>query len=636
MKMKIKLMIILLIIINLIMTIGNISFAVDNASGRSFLTANATSIDVSFGNKTIEKGKDIIIYIKTDKSIKGREITINENGDTRTTKNEVAYINEDGIYCYQYYIFQYQGNTLNDLQINKLPQDNINMYLYIKYNNQIFYVENMTNINTQKKLQESDGSKFIEKSYYTDDEIQKLKQEDTKIMKQKWADGLGININDVDKYIDMYNAKGLGKLHKDGQKLKNSNNEEVQLNGVGLFHLLDYGYMYNSETIGALKYWGVNCIRLPAYVRYRKSISGDTVTSQDRGLDTALDEYLQEMDRIIEAASEQGLYCMVDFHILKENGDLSNWTELSEQFFKHFLEKYGQQDNMIWEIANEPFSTSNENLEAYINDMVKLIKKYDDSPVVICGSNRWSDNVAIMYEYFKDKDCINDIFISSHYYDRADISKYKKLYETTEIPLMFTEWGNAPAAPSSTINSDVLEKYTENTKKYFSWWNENNISNCVWMYCHGDYTYSLWKNLGEKKSQILRYGVISDEYLTYNGKLTLNNYLNAELNKIKKSGVLDKKSEDEPDNNNNTISNTINDNINNNTDNSTKNNTINEVKNITTENKIKNNKISDSTTAKTILPFAGINSKIILLIIIILIALICILYNKNIKYKDIK
>ena len=156
------------------------------------------------------------------------------------------------------------------------------------------------------------------------------------------------------------------------------------------------------------------------------------------------------------------------------------------------------------------------------------------------------------------------------------------------------------------------------------------------MYCHGDYTYSLWKNLGEKKSQILRYGVISDEYLTYNGKLTLNNYLNAELNKIKKSGVLDKKSEDEPDNNNNTISNTINDNINNNTDNSTKNNTINEVKNITTENKIKNNKISDSTTAKTILPFAGINSKIILLIIIILIALICILYNKNIKYKDIK
>lgn len=618
MNIRNKLLIIILIITNLFMIIGNISFATDSDGGKSFSTKNAESISVSFENKTIEAGKDIIVYIKTDKSIRGRKVKINDGQETKEGANEVAYINEDGIYCYQYYIFKYQNNKLNDLQIESLPKDDVNIYVYVKYNNQIIYAENIKNTSTQSNLEEADNSKFLVKPYYTTEQINEMKTEDTKIMKQKWADGLGIGIDDVDKYVDMYNAKGLGKLHKDGKKLKNSKNEEVQLNGVGLFHLLDYGYMYNEDTLKALKYWGVNCLRLPAYVQVQKSSDVDNVTRMERGLDTAFDEYMEEMDRIIDIATEQGLYCMVDFHILEKGGDILKWSELSENFFKHFLEKYGKQENMIWEIANEPHSTSNENLETYINNTTKLIKKYDENPVIICGSNKRGGRVSELYQYLKDKDCINDIFISAHYYNGEDLeSSYTGLYKTTDIPLMFTEWSNAS---SSTTNLNILDEYTKMTKKYFPWWNVNNISNCVWMYCHGNYTYSLFKNLGEKKSQILQYGMMSDEYLTDNGILTLSNYLNVELSKIKESGILNKDVDKDK-----------NDSVNNVVDNKNSGSEINNVVN----NESGSNNMVDSTVSKNIIPYAGKNVKMVFMIFVITIVIGYMLY-KNIKYKDVK
>ena len=350
-------------------------------------------------------------------------------------------------------------------------------------------------------------------------------------MKQKWADNLGMEVDEVDNYIDLNNAKGQGKLHKDGKVMKNSKGEEVMLNGVGLFHLLDYGYMYNEETLSALKYWGVNCVRIPAYVQYRYSSRYDTVTPADRGLETAYDEYIEVMDRIIEIASEQGLYCMVDFHILQENGDVLEWKDLAEKFFRHFGEKYGDQENILYEITNEPFSTPNASLVEYINFIKPIIKEYDANPIIITGYT-YESGLRGSYEALKEND-INDVFISYHYYNGEDITQFKQLYETTDIPLIYSEWGN-----SDTKANGTDEYFTEMTTQYLQWWKENNIANCAWMLCHGNYSYSLWnKELGDK-SEILQHGVISDKYLSEYGNLVFNSYLNDTFERIKENNTI--------------------------------------------------------------------------------------------------
>lgn len=96
------------------------------------------------------------------------------------------------------------------------------------------------------------------------------------------------------------------------------------------------------------------------------------------------------------------------------------------------------------------------------------------------------------------------------------------------MPLVYSEWGNSDGDPNGEVKN-----YTEMTKKYLEWWDDNNILNCAWMLCHGDYTYSLWNtNLGDK-SEFLKYGCISDEYLSEYGKVVFQSYFDNNIKRVK-------------------------------------------------------------------------------------------------------
>lgn len=494
-------------------------------------TNSAQNIDLIFEENQVESNKDLIFYIRTDKSIKGRKVQITENGQKREHKSEVAFINEDQQYCYQYTFLTYKENSISKISITNLPKKDITLYAWVKYNGEKYHIAKAVNSDTGEELQKSEDKSLIPTSNLTQEEINTLKQEDVQIMKNKWADALGIDINDVDKYIDKYNAKGQGKLHKDGQKIKNAKGEEVMINGVGLFHLLDYGYMFNEETIHSLKYWGINCVRLPAYLQYMKSSPVDTVTREERGLETAFDEYIREMDRIIDIATKEGLYCMVDFHILGKNGNITQYTDMSKRFFTHFAQKYGKQENIFYELANEPHDGSNtdEVLVKYLKQIIPIIQQYDSNPILILGHRSWAaEDLRRFYEYAVKQEKIDNFFITEHYYDGNPYEKYKELYDSTDIPLIYNEWGN------SSCNSAVFDKqYTAITKKYLAWWNNENILNAPWMLCHGNYTYSLWNTELGKKSEILQHGVMSEKYLSEYGKLVFGTFLENTLNRIK-------------------------------------------------------------------------------------------------------
>ena len=74
------------------------------------------------------------------------------------------------------------------------------------------------------------------------------------------------------------------------------------------------------------------------------------------------------------------------------------------------------------------------------------------------------------------------------------------------------------------------------TKQYLEWWNEKNIMNVVFMYCHGDYAFSLWKDV-ENAEQLLSRGLAGEEYLTDNGVLVFHDYLEFALERIKEEGI---------------------------------------------------------------------------------------------------
>lgn len=530
-----KIMIMVLILIGIFFININ-SYASDNQEEKCFNTDGADSIELIIENNSIESNRDLELYIMTNKSIKGREIQLNDNGTVRKNENEVAVKENDGKYWYKYTYLTYKDSKINNIILTNLPNENITFYAYIKYYGKEYHVTNAKNKTNNQDLVQSQDTSLVPKVKFTQEEIKKLQEEDSKIMKQKWADALKIDVADVDKYVDLYNAKGQGKLHKEGKFVKNEKNEIVNINGVGLFHLLDYGYMYNEDTIKALKYWGINCIRIPAYLNYRISSVNTTITPSERGLATAFDEYMDEMDRIIDIATKEGLYCMVDFHILETDGDISQYTEMAEKFFTHFGSKYGKQDNILWELANEPYKTSKENLATYLKTIREIVKKYDSNPVMITGWTAHDTSIdndfTQFYNYFKTQG-LDDMFVSYHYYGGDKIEWIRAFYESTEIPLSYSEWSNY----DSDLEPDNGKNYTELTKEYMKWWNENGIINCAWMLCHGNWKYILWnKDLGDK-SEALKYGCISDEYISDYGKLVFQTCLNNTIEKVKNNEV---------------------------------------------------------------------------------------------------
>lgn len=598
---------------------SNISFA-NNTSSKDncFETNGATDIELIVEDNKVEANKDLILYIYTNKSIKGREIQLKEKDTIRGGEKEVVYHNKEEEYCYKYTYLTYSDTKINNITITKLPNENINIYVYIKYNGKYYYLNSIKNKKNNESLKQSTDTTLIPQKYINEKELEKLKVKDTTIMKKKWADKLNIDVDEVDNYLDLYNAKGQGKLHKDGRKIKNDKNEEVMLNGVGLFHIVDYGYMYNEKTLNALKYWGINCIRIPAYINYRVSSNDGDVTRDERGLVTSYDEHIKAMDEIIDIATKEGLYCIIDFHILSSDGNISQYQEIGNKFFEHFSSKYGKQNNILYEFANEPYGgTSLESLIEFANTEKQIIKKYDENPIMICGIFHNVPKLTEYYQEFKNKN-MDDIFLSIHYYDGESLNIVTDAYEKSDIPLIWTEWGNADS--DSNAETSI---YTDVTKQYLKWWNDNNILNCAWMLCGGNYKYSLWTHELGDKAIAVQNGCISDEYLSEYGKLVFQTYFDNNIERVKKNEIyinrdLNKKDYTKDKEKNDTNENKIN------------------YSNVIKENDvIANDSSGDNTIKNGKLPNAGQKTVYLTLTILMLLCSIVIVGIKLYSYKKI-
>ena len=93
---KILKKILLLTIIAVIFS-NNINFASDETNKNNcFETNGATEIELAIEENQIEPGKDLIFYINTNKSIRGRIVELEDNGTIRKNVRELAYqINEN-------------------------------------------------------------------------------------------------------------------------------------------------------------------------------------------------------------------------------------------------------------------------------------------------------------------------------------------------------------------------------------------------------------------------------------------------------------------------------------------------------------------------------------------------------------
>lgn len=223
-------------------------------------------------------------------------------------------------------------------------------------------------------------------------------------------------------------SAGFGRIY--GSVNGVADGKEVQLKGMSLGWSLYwpnnssfYGHSYIDSLVGA---------RNPELIR---SAMGVVATWGHGNYKTRPDYYSAQMDSVVQAAIENDIYVLIDFHSeggyyynLHPNGTPKykfNDSQVSfsaadaAEFFGVMAKRYGKYPHVIFEIYNEPVSETWDELKAYADTVITEIRKYSTNLVVV-GTPMWSsstgdpvdnpvldDNVAYTYHYYGNQHSVN-------------------------------------------------------------------------------------------------------------------------------------------------------------------------------------------------------------------------------------
>tara|TARA_B100000767_G_C19753077_1_gene531693 strand:+ start:849 stop:1880 length:1032 start_codon:yes stop_codon:yes gene_type:complete len=264
-----------------------------------------------------------------------------------------------------------------------------------------------------------------------------------------------LNSEDIDSSIVVQN----GLLRVSGNKIVNKKNNPVSFAGNSFFWSNDnWGgeKFYNSSTVEWLKTdWGSKIVRAAMGV---EDPGGYLENKQANKVRVKI---------IVEAAIEEGIYVIIDWH----SHNAEEHLDEAKLFFKEMAQSYGQFENVIYEIYNEPLDVSwSEVVKPYAIQVIQVIREIDPDNLIIVGSPEWSQRVDLVAE--DPITTFSNIAYSLHFYT---VHHQDWLRERASdainngIPIFVTEWGS--------IGYSMTDS---EANKWMNWCYINKISHVNW------------------------------------------------------------------------------------------------------------------------------------------------------------
>lgn len=290
-----------------------------------------------------------------------------------------------------------------------------------------------------------------------------------------------------------------GKLSVKGTDIVDMNGDKYQLKGVSTHGITWFPDYVNKEAFETLRDdWGANLIRLAMYT--------DTGDSYGYCSGGDKDEILALVDKGVSAATELGMYVIVDWHILSDS-DPNNHIDDAKEFFDKVSKKYAAQENVIYEICNEPNGgTQWSSVKSYAETIIPVIRANDKDALIIVGTPNWSQDVDIA-----SQDPItgyDNIMYAVHFYaatHKDDLRNKVKTALDNGLPVFVSEFSLCDASGNGGIDYDSSDEW-------FKLINENNVSYSSWSLCNKNETSALIK------SDSTATGSLSDRDLSDTGK----------------------------------------------------------------------------------------------------------------------
>jgi endoglucanase len=252
-----------------------------------------------------------------------------------------------------------------------------------------------------------------------------------------------------------------------GSSLVDKNGKAVQLKGVSSHGLSWYPQYMNEKAFRTMRdQWGVQVVRLAMYTaEYNGYCTGDAANAK---------QLRKQIYSAVDAADKLGMYVIIDWHILSD-GNPKTYQSQAKSFFKTMAKRYADNDNVIYEICNEPNGgTTWSEIKSYAKSVIKVIRKYDGDAIIIVGTPTWSQDVDQAAK--SPITGYKNIMYSFHFYadtHRDDMRSKVKAAVDAGLPIFVTEYGICDASGSGAINKTQAKKWMKLLDQY-------KISSCMW------------------------------------------------------------------------------------------------------------------------------------------------------------
>ncbi|MAM98175.1 MAG: endoglucanase [Chloroflexi bacterium] len=250
-----------------------------------------------------------------------------------------------------------------------------------------------------------------------------------------------------------------GLLQVNGNSIVDKNGDPVSFAGNSFF--------WSNDNWGGERYYE------PEVVSWLKKDWNTTIVRAAMGVEDPggyLDNRTANKNRvktIVDAAIDEGLYVIIDWH----SHHAEDNTNEAVLFFQEMAELYGEHDNVIYELYNEPLDISWTNIiKPYAVSVIVAIRAIDPDNLIVVGTPEWSQRVDLAAA--DPITGFSNIAYTLHFYtiyhqqwlrDRANAAL------DDGIALFVTEWGS--------IGYSLVDP---EANKWMTWCFDNKISHCNW------------------------------------------------------------------------------------------------------------------------------------------------------------
>jgi len=251
-----------------------------------------------------------------------------------------------------------------------------------------------------------------------------------------------------------------GRLRVSGNQVVNDRNNPISLAGNSIFwsNFSEGAKFYNGQTVNHLASdWQTDIVRAAMGVEDL----GGFISNPDREKN--------KVKAVVDAAIAAGVYVIIDWH----SHNAEDYQAQAVAFFTEMATLYGNNDNVIYEVYNEPINQTWPEIKSYAEVVIDAIRAIDPDNLIVVGTPFYSQRVV---DASNNRINRANIAYTLHFYagtHRQSLRDQAIQAMNNGIALFVTEWGAVNA------NGDGAADIAE-TNRWMDFLRTNNISHANW------------------------------------------------------------------------------------------------------------------------------------------------------------